>query len=81
MDNNFYMVMINFYWVEKVYLFLKGFFVKMVCVIGFFFGVNIIKIKVVEVIDVIENGVDELDMVMNIGEMKFGYLDKVEQDI
>ena len=81
MDNNFHTVMINPYWVEKVHLLLKGSSVKTACVIGFPLGANTTKIKVAEATDAIENGADELDMVMNIGEMKSGHLDKVEQDI
>lgn len=38
--------------------------------IGFFLGVNIFEIKVFEMIDVINNGVDEVDMVINIGVLK-----------
>ena len=51
------------------------------CVIGFPLGANTTKIKVTEAEDAIDNGVDELDMVMNIGEMKSKHYDKVEADI
>lgn len=73
--------MINPYWVAKVHQLLAGTDVKTACVIGFPLGANTTKIKVAEAEDAIANGVDELDMVMNIGEMKSGHEDKVEADI
>lgn len=42
----------------------------MCIVIGFFLGVNILEVKVYEVVDVIKNGVNEVDMVINIGVLK-----------
>lgn len=80
-DNHFHTVMINPYWVAKVHQLLAGTDVKTACVIGFPLGANTTKIKVAEAEDAIANGVDELDMVMNIGEMKSGHEDKVEADI
>ena len=80
-DNHFHTVMINPYWVAKVHQLLAGTDVKTACVIGFPLGANTTKIKVAEAEDAIANGVDELDMVMNIGEMKSGHEDKVETDI
>lgn len=80
-DNHFHTVMINPYWVAKVHQLLAGTDVKTACVIGFPLGANTTKIKVAEAKDAIANGVDELDMVMNIGEMKSGHEDKVKEDI
>lgn len=80
-DNHFHTVMINPYWVSKVHQLLADTDVKTACVIGFPLGTNTTKIKVAEAKDAISNGVDELDMVMNIGEMKSGHEDKVEDDI
>lgn len=80
-DNHLHTVMINPYWVAKVHQLLAGTDVKTACVIGFPLGANTTKIKVAEAEDAIANGVDELDMVMNIGEMKSGHEDKVEADI
>lgn len=80
-DNHFHTVMINPYWVAKVHQLLAGTDTKTACVIGFPLGANTTKIKVAEAEDAIANGVDELDMVMNIGEMKSGHEDKVEADI
>ena len=80
-DNHFHTVMVNPYWVAKVHQALEGTDVVTACVIGFPLGANTTKIKVAEAEDAIDNGVDELDMVMNIGEMKSKHYDKVEADI
>lgn len=80
-DNHFHTVMINPYWVAKTHKALESTDVATACVIGFPLGANTTKIKVAEAQDAIDNGVDELDMVMNIGEMKSGHYDKVEEDI
>lgn len=80
-DNHFHTVMVNPYWVAKVHRALAGTDVVTACVIGFPLGANTTKIKVAEAEDAIDNGVDELDMVMNIGEMKSKHYDKVEADI
>lgn len=80
-DNHFHTVMVNPYWVAKVHRALAGTDVVTACVIGFPLGANTPKIKVAEAEDAIDNGVDELDMVMNIGEMKSKHYDKVEADI
>ena len=80
-DNHFHTVMVNPYWVAKVHRALAGTDVATACVIGFPLGANTTKIKVAEAEDAIDNGVDELDMVMNIGKMKSKHYDKVEADI
>lgn len=80
-DNHFHTVMVNPYWVAKVHQALEGTDVVTACVIGFPLGANTTKIKVAEAEDAIDNGIDELDMVMNIGEMKSKHYDKVEADI
>ncbi len=80
-DNHFHTVMVNPYWVAKVHQALQGTDVVTACVIGFPLGANTTKIKVAEAQDAIENGVDEIDMVMNIGELKSGHDNKVAADI
>lgn len=80
-DNNFHTVMVNPYWVKKVHEALKDSQVATACVIGFPLGANTTRVKVFEAKDAISNGVDELDMVINIGELKAGHYDKVEEDI
>lgn len=55
--------------------------VKICTVIGFPNGYNTTKIKVAETIDAIENGAEEIDMVINIGEVKAGNYDYVLNEI
>jgi deoxyribose-phosphate aldolase len=60
---------------------LKGSDVKTGIVIGFPLGVCSTETKVCEVKDVINNGAQEVDMVINVGALKSGDLDCVEKDI
>lgn len=50
-------------------------------VIGFPLGYNTTEIKVAEVKDAIQKGCREVDMVINIGDVKNGDFDKVEAEI
>lgn len=50
--------------------YLKNSDVKVVTVIGFPLGQNTKEIKILETIDAIKNGADEIDMVINIGLLK-----------
>lgn len=80
-ENNFHSVMINPYWVKRTHEALKGTDVHTATVIGFPLGANTTEIKVAEAKKAMEDGVDELDMVLNIGELKGNDLDAVESDI
>lgn len=81
MENSFYSVMVNPYWVGYVSEKLKNSEVKTACVIGFPLGANTTNTKVYEAQDAITNGAEELDMVINIGEFKAGNDDIVKNDI
>ena len=50
--------------------YLKETDVKIVTVIGFPLGQNTTEIKVLETIDAVKNGSDEIDMVVNVGKLK-----------
>ena len=50
--------------------YLKNSDVKVVTVIGFPLGQNTKEIKILETIDAIKNGADEIDMVINVGLLK-----------
>ena len=50
-------------------------------VIGFPNGYNTTKTKVFETRDAIENGAEEIDMVINIGDLKDQNYDKIEAEI
>lgn len=50
--------------------YLQGSSVKVVTVIGFPLGQTTTEAKVLETIDAIKNGADEIDMVLNVGKLK-----------
>ena len=81
LDHHFHSVMVNPYWVSRVHAKLAGSPVHTACVIVFPLGANTTKIKVAEAQDAMDNGTDELDMVMNIGEFKAGHDQQVADDI
>lgn len=80
-ENHFVSVMVNPYWVVKVHTLLKNSGVKTATVIGFPLGANTTFIKLAEAKRAIEDGADELDMVLNIGEFKAGNTEMVEGEI
>ena len=57
--------------------YLKDTEIKVVTVIGFPLGQNTSEIKILETIDAVKNGADEIDMVINVGKLKdkeYGYI-------
>lgn len=60
---------------------LKDSEVKVATVIGFPLGANLTSVKAFEAVRAVEDGADELDMVLNIGALKHGNTDYVEADI
>lgn len=54
---------------------------KICTVIGFPLGYHVTEIKVAETLRAIQDGADEIDMVVNIGDVKSGLYDKVEEEI
>ncbi|MGG5317605.1 deoxyribose-phosphate aldolase [Enterococcus sp. AZ072] len=78
---HFYSVCINPTWVSMAAKELKGAPVAVCTVIGFPLGANTSEVKAFEVKNAIENGADEVDMVINIGELKDGNYGKVQKDI
>ena len=60
---------------------LKGSGVEIGTVVGFPHGSSTTATKAFEAKDAIANGASELDMVLNIGELKSGNLDFVRKDI
>lgn len=61
--------------------YLKGSDVKVCTVIGFPLGANTSAVKAFETADAIQNGADEIDMVINIGALKDGQDETVLNDI
>lgn len=60
---------------------LKGTDVKACCVVGFPLGANTSFVKAAEAAEAVQNGADEVDMVINIGALKDKDYDLVYQDI
>ena len=60
---------------------LEGSGVKVCTVVGFPLGATTTKAKISESLDAIENGADEIDMVINIGAAKDGRFTEVGTDI
>ncbi|MDQ7055548.1 MAG: deoxyribose-phosphate aldolase [Persephonella sp.] len=64
---NFHAVCVNPFYVKYAKTLLKGTGIKVCSVVGFPFGANIPKTKLVEASTAINDGADELDIVWNIG--------------
>lgn len=74
-------VCVNPYWVTRVAAGLAGSGVKTCTVIGFPLGATSTASKVAETRDATAHGAQEIDMVINIGELKAGNDDAVRSDI
>lgn len=74
-------VCINPYWVKRVHEGLEGTDVNTCTVIGFPLGATSTASKVFETKQALADGADEIDMVINIGELKGGNDQAVEDDI
>ena len=55
--------------------------VKVVTVVGFPLGQTTSEVKVLETIDAVRNGADEIDMVLNVGKLKDGEFDYITDEI
>lgn len=80
-ENKFASVCINPCYVKMVSEELKGSGVKTCTVIGFPLGASSSAVKAFEVTKAIEDGAEEVDMVINIGMLKAGEFEYVENDI
>lgn len=78
---NFYSVCVNSYWVICAVNALKGTGVKVCATVGFPLGASSTTTKVEEAKKAIEDGADEIDMVMNIGLFKSNLTKEVRHDI
>lgn len=78
---HFASVCVNPYWIKTVKDELGDSGVKACAVIGFPLGANKTEIKVLEAKLAIDDGAAEIDMVINIGALKDGKLDYVENEI
>ncbi len=80
-EYGFFAVCVNPYRVRIAKEALKGTGVKVAGVVGFPLGATPTDVKVFEAKRVIEDGADEIDMVMNVGALKDGDTDYVRRDI
>ena len=74
-------VCINPYWVKRVHEGLEGTDINTCTVIGFPLGATSTESKVFETKQAIEDGADEIDMVINIGFLKAKRYEEVEDEI
>lgn len=80
-SNNFAAVCVPPHYVSMAKSILENSEVKIATVIGFPFGYSSIKAKIVEIQVAIEEGADELDVVLNIGNIKSDRWDMVSEEI
>jgi deoxyribose-phosphate aldolase len=74
-------VVVNPWYVSLAVELLRGTPVKVCTVVGFPLGATLPRVKIVETEEVLKLGAQEIDMVINIGALKSGEDDVVEQDI
>ncbi|MCF6366934.1 MAG: deoxyribose-phosphate aldolase [Bacteroidales bacterium] len=78
---NFYSVCVNSSWVKYVAKKVRGSNVKVCSVIGFPLGETDSRSKAFETRNALENGANEIDMVISVGALKSGNIKYVEEDI
>lgn len=74
-------VCVNPVYVKLAATLLKGSKVKVCSTIGFPFGVTLSEIKALEAVKAVENGAEELDMVINLSALKSGDYEVVKRDV
>lgn len=77
----FYAVCVNPCYVSLAKKHLTGSCVKVACVVGFPLGANTTEIKKLEAKTAINNGADEIDMVINVGKLKEKKFDYILNEI
>ena len=80
-ENRFLGVCVNPCNVKFASEYLKDTGIKIVTVIGFPLGQNTSEIKILETIDAVKNGADEIDMVINVGKLKDKEYDYIVEEI
>lgn len=81
LDHEFGAVCVNGHWVKHCKEVLAGSQVKIASVVGFPLGAMATKAKISETKRAIKDGAVEIDMVLNVGELKSGNLVAVARDI
>lgn len=80
-DNEFLGVCVNPAYVSMAREALAGTDVKIVTVVGFPLGANKTEIKVAETLTAIKDGADEIDMVLNVAELKNKNYDYISNEV
>jgi deoxyribose-phosphate aldolase len=80
-EYGFASVCVNPYWVELAARELADSRVKVCTVVGFPLGANTTAVKVAETEEAIRAGASEIDMVINVGELRGGNPEAVRQDL
>lgn len=80
-EYNFASVCVNSYWTRYVAQLLSNSDVSVCTVVGFPLGAMSTKAKAYETSCAVEDGADEIDMVINVGELKAGNVEAVFEDI
>ena len=80
-EHEFYSVCVNGCYVADAKHLLQGTDVKVAAVVGFPLGAMTTASKVFEAKEAIENGANEIDMVINVAKLKDGEFDYVENEI
>ena len=80
-EYDFASVCVNPFWVSYAHSGLQDTDVKVCTVVGFPLGATTSAVKAFETKEAIQNGADEIDMVINVGALKSGNTDLVESDI
>jgi deoxyribose-phosphate aldolase len=80
-SNHFAALMLNSWQVTRAVAALAGSGVKVGAVIGFPNGAATTTVKIVEAMEAVKNGAEELDIVMNLGMLRSGRQDLAEIDV
>ena len=80
-ENHFASVCVNSCWVKKASELLRSSSAKVCTVVGFPLGAMETASKAFEAKKAVENGADEIDMVINVGYLRSGMTDAVLEDI
>ncbi|MCR4437737.1 MAG: deoxyribose-phosphate aldolase [bacterium] len=74
-------ICVNPCWAKLCAAAVRGSGVLVCSVVGFPLGANLMRVKAIEAARAVQDGADEIDMVMNIGMLKSGEHRYVEEDI
>lgn len=77
----FFGVAVNPTWISLARKWLKGSEVKIIAPVGFPLGASTLEVKLFETQDALDRGADEIDFVLNIGKLKSGEWEYVEEEM